>query len=64
MSDDHQAARQRSQRNRTLYTVIETIIYEADARACEKQFCIFEPQAMFKVIAAILGEVPFERHRL
>src|SRR5580693_4413937 len=60
VGESHDAAGQHAQGDKPFLPIIETVIHECDARACEHFLGVPKIQAMLDEVAAVLGLVPFE----
>src|ERR1700730_16169875 len=60
VGDHHDVLGQHAQGYNPFLPIIETVIHECDARACEHFFSVPKIQATLDEVAAVLGLVPFE----
>jgi hypothetical protein len=60
----YQPSGKQAQSDKPFLSIIEAVVYEADARTGEHQFSVREIQAMFGKVAAVLRSVLFKPHSL
>ena len=62
MGDDHQAPGQQAQSDQPLFSVVEAVIFERDARPGKDLLGILEAEAMLSEVLPILRIVSFVFH--
>jgi hypothetical protein len=62
MGNRYQPSGKQAQSDKPFLSIVETVIYEGNARTGKHQFGVREIQAMLDKVAAVLRRVPFKPH--